>query len=134
MGNRDLGADLEHGVFGDAEFGEPRLRLDFGLGEVTTLRFRHILGFRGAHAELHRRIAIRLLRSHGDDLAVVDLQHRHRDVVALFGEDARHAELLSEETGTHRLSPIVLAGLDPAIHRVPEAVQRWHGCPGQGRA
>jgi hypothetical protein len=32
----------------------------------------------------------------GDDLAVVDLQHRHRDVFARIREDASHPDLLRD--------------------------------------
>ena len=92
-------------VLGDAELGELRLRLDFRGGEVAALRLGHVLDLGGADPELQRGVAVLLLRALRDDLAIVDAQHRHRDVVALVGEDPAHAELLRDQTGSHRRHP-----------------------------
>src|SRR6185437_7757049 len=42
MPRGDLGAGFEERVVGDAEFGEPRLRLDLCLGKMATLRLRDV--------------------------------------------------------------------------------------------
>ena len=39
----NLNADFQHSVLGDAELGQARLRLDFGLGEMAALRLRAVL-------------------------------------------------------------------------------------------
>src|ERR1700730_148550 len=102
MHRGDFRPPLQERVLRNAEFGEPRLRLDLRLGEMAPLRLRHVLGLGAADAELHRRVAVCLLGSYRDNLAIVDLEHRHRDMVSLFGEHPSHTELLSEQTGAHR--------------------------------
>src|SRR6267154_2802981 len=102
MRRGDFRAHLQECVLRDAEFGEMRLRLDLRLGEMAPLRLRYVLGLGATDAELHRRVAVCILGSYRDDLAIVDLEHRHRDMVSLFGEYPSHTELLSEQTGAHR--------------------------------
>ncbi len=55
MLDRQLGADIDEGVGIDAEFDQPALRLDAGLGEMTTHRLRHVLHLDRTDAELHAR-------------------------------------------------------------------------------
>src|SRR5437899_11778342 len=69
MRGSDFRADLEERVLRHAKFGEPRLRFDLRLGEMAPLRLRHVLGLGAANTELHRRVAVRPLGSHSDDLA-----------------------------------------------------------------
>src|SRR5436190_5713347 len=83
MRRGDLGPDRYQSVFRHAELGEPRLRLDLGLGEMAALRLGHVLDLGGADPELERRVAVFFLGALRHDLAVVDAQHRDRDVVAL---------------------------------------------------
>src|SRR5215472_725989 len=73
MFGRELGADLDEPVLGDAELGELALRLELRLGEVAAHWLRHILHLGLADAELERGVAVLLLRSLGDDVAIVDL-------------------------------------------------------------
>src|SRR4029077_12329602 len=72
------------------------------------LRFRDVFGLGAANTELHRRIAVGLIRAHRDDLAVVDLQQGYRDVGPFIGEDARHTQLPGDETGAHLPHPYSL--------------------------
>src|SRR6516162_3062050 len=58
MGGGDLGADGEHGIFRDAEFGQSRLRLNLGSGEMAALWLRHVFHFGRADTELDRPIAV----------------------------------------------------------------------------
>src|SRR5215471_5764881 len=88
MRGGNLGSHFEQRILGDAELCEPRLGLYLGLREMATKRLRYVLGLGGTHTKLHRGIPVLLLSSHGDDLAIIDLEHRHRDVVSVFGEDA----------------------------------------------
>ncbi len=82
-----------------------RLGLDLGGGVVAAHWLCHVFDLGGANAELQRDIAIALLGTVGDDLAIVDAQHCHRHVIAVVGKDAAHAELLRDEAGTHRPIP-----------------------------
>src|SRR6185437_5779750 len=101
MRRRYLGADFEHRIGRHAKLDELRLRLDLGLRVMTAQALANILHLRLAHADLNGRVAILLGRAHGDDLAIVDLQHRNRHVIAGFGELSGHAQLLGDESGTH---------------------------------
>ena len=86
----------------DAELDDLVLRLDLRHGEVAALGLGRVLHLGKACTELERGIAILVRRAVGDDLAVVEQQHRHRDVLSAFGEDAGHPHLLCNHTGTHR--------------------------------
>src|SRR5262249_41833899 len=101
MGGGDLRSDRQQSILGDAKLGETRLRLDLRLGKVATLRLGYILGLRGAHPELQRRVTVLLLGTNGDDLAVVDPEQRHRNMIPLCREYAGHSELLGEQPGAH---------------------------------
>src|SRR6185437_7280135 len=105
MRRRDLGAHLDERVGRHAELDELALRLDLRLGEMAALRLGHVLDLGLADAELERGVAVLVRAAHGDDLAVVDLEHRHRDVIAVLGEDAGHAQFLGDQSGTHRPIP-----------------------------
>jgi hypothetical protein len=101
MLGRELGADLEQPLLRHAELDELALGLELRLGEMTAHRLRDVLDLGRARAELDGGIAVLVLRAHGDDLAVVDPQHGHRDVASVLGEDAGHTQLLGDETGPH---------------------------------
>ncbi len=101
MGRGDLRPDIHQRILGDAEFGQLCLRLDLGLGEMAALRLGHVLDLGIADPELQGGIAVLVLGALCHDLAIVDAQHGHRDVVALVGEDPAHAELLRDQTGAH---------------------------------
>ncbi len=51
-----------------------------------------------AGAELQRGIAVLLRGAVADHLTMVELQHRHRDVLPGIGEDPGHADLLRDDT------------------------------------
>ena len=93
----DLRPDRNHLVLGDAELGEPHLRLDMSDGEAAALGLRHVLHLGLADAELERGIAVLFLGAMRDHLAALDLEDRDRHVVARVGEDAGHAQLLCDD-------------------------------------
>ena len=94
-------AHIEHGVVADAEFGRLALRLDLRLGEMAALGAGDILDLGVRDAELQRRIAVLVGGPHGDNLTVVHLEDRDRDVLAGRVEDPRHSQLLSYQSSAH---------------------------------
>jgi hypothetical protein len=100
----DLGADGDQLVGIDAELGDLPLRLDRGAREVAALGFGRPRHLARAGAELEGGVAVLLLGPLRDDLAVLQLQHRHRDLLARVGEDAGHAQLLCDHSRAHRFS------------------------------
>src|SRR6266850_6461225 len=101
VARHQLGADLEHGVLGDAELDELLLGLDLGLGEVAAHRLADVLDLGLAVAELDGGVAVLVVGAHRNDLQVVHLQHGDGHVLACVVEDAGHANLLGDETATH---------------------------------
>ncbi len=101
MRRGDLGSDRHERILGDAELGQLRLRFDLRGGEMAALRLGHVLDLGRADAELQRRVAVPVRRALRDDLAIIDAQHGHRNVVALVGKDPAHAELARDQTGSH---------------------------------
>ena len=87
-------ADRDQPILGDAELGELELGLDIGDGEARALGLGHVLDLGAADAELKSRIAVLVLGAMSHDLAALDLEDRHRNVVARIGEDAGHSQLL----------------------------------------
>src|SRR3546814_13679826 len=79
MIGRDLGADIEERILGDAEFDQARLRLHFRLGEVAALRLGDILDLRDARAELNRDITVTLDFLAGHDLIALKSQNRSEE-------------------------------------------------------
>src|SRR5262249_37509059 len=88
----EVGPDRDEPVLGNAELGELALGLKLRLGEVTAHRLRHVLHLGLADAELKGGVAVLFFRALGDDMAIVDLEHGYRHVIALIGEDAGHAD------------------------------------------
>ena len=93
-----LGADLDQVLRADAELGDLALRLDRGGGEVAAQRLRRVLDLAQADAELQRGVAVLLDGALRDHLAVVELEHGDRHLLARVGEDAGHADLLCDHT------------------------------------
>eukprot|EP01092_Planopodium_desertum_P015021 TRINITY_DN775_c0_g1_i2.p1 TRINITY_DN775_c0_g1~~TRINITY_DN775_c0_g1_i2.p1 ORF type:complete len:445 (-),score=113.28 TRINITY_DN775_c0_g1_i2:147-1481(-) len=96
-----LSTNLDQVGGSDAELDELLLRLDLGLGEHLTLGLGDVLHLGLDGAELEGRVAILLFRLVGDDLDLVQLQHSHRHALTLVGEDAGHADLLRDQSGSH---------------------------------
>ena len=94
----DLGADLDHILRAHAELDELALGLDIGHGEMAARGAAEPLHLGRAGAELKRGVAVLLGRAMADDLATLEAQHRHRDMLPGVGEDPRHAELLRDDT------------------------------------
>ena len=94
---RDLGADRDERVVGDAELGELALRLDLGDGETAALGLRDVLHLGLADADLQRGVAVLVLGAVGDHLALVDLENRDGHMFARIREDAGHADLLCND-------------------------------------
>lgn len=97
-----LDADGEQAVSAaDVELDEVRLGRD-ALGLVVAQqRARHVARRLGARADLHGVVPVLLERLVGDDLHLVELQHRARDAL-LAREDGRHALLGGEHARPQR--------------------------------
>src|SRR5205823_13401416 len=54
-----------------------------------------------AVGDLHRRVSVGLRRLDLRHAIVGDVEHRHRDGVAVVGEDPRHAYLATHQSQTH---------------------------------
>jgi hypothetical protein len=94
----DLGTQLDQIIGAHAELCELPLGLDISHGESPARRPRQPLHLGPAGAELNRGVAVLLLGALTDDLAIVEAQHRHRDVLPGIGEDPGHADLLRDDT------------------------------------
>src|SRR5579859_7531934 len=82
----------------------------------------YVLDLGATNAELQRDVAVAILGAVGDNLAIIDTQHRYRHMAAIVGEDAAHAELFRDEAGTHRHHPLELdldidAGGEVELHQ-----------------
>src|SRR5262245_44801263 len=98
MVGSDLGADLDDVLRAHPELGELALGLHIGDGEMAAFGAAEPLHFRRSGAKLQRSVAVPLRRAMAHDLAAVEAQHRHRDMLPGIGEDPRHAELLRDDT------------------------------------
>src|SRR5262245_622427 len=101
----DLGADRNELLFADPELGHLALGLDPREREVAALGLADGVGLARAGAELDGNVTVLLLGTVRDHLAVGELQHRHRHVLAAIGKDARHPDLLCDDPGTHCPDP-----------------------------
>jgi hypothetical protein len=104
----DLLAHADQGVRVHPELHDLALGLDLRLGEVAAHGLAGVLGLGGAGAELDGGIAILLDRALRHDLNVVELEDGHRDLLAVFQEQAGHAHLLCDHARTehrHLLRP-----------------------------
>ena len=97
----DLGADLDQIVGAHPELDHLALRLDLGLGEMPAQGIGRVLDLAQADTELDGGIAVLLGGALRDHLAIVELEHGHPDLLARIGEDAGHAQLLCDHSGTH---------------------------------
>jgi len=68
MVGRDLRADVEERILGNAEFDQLGLELDFRLGEMAALRLGNILGLGAACAKLDGGVAVTIIFAAGNDL------------------------------------------------------------------
>src|SRR6516165_12620609 len=102
MRSSDFRADREHGILGDAKLSEAGLRLDLPLRKMAALGLCHSLDLSRADAELQGRVPVPFPGAHGNHLAVVNLEHRHRHMISLRGKDPSHANLLRQEASAHR--------------------------------
>jgi hypothetical protein len=113
------GADIDEVVRIDAELRDMALGLHLGDRELAALGLGQVLRLGGAGAELHGDVAVLLARALSHDLAVVQPEHRHGDVRAVRHEDAGHAQLLCDQSRTHRLLPSCLAPVRVLLVRGP---------------
>ena len=105
-------ADLDEVVSVDTEFDDLALGLHLGDGELAAIRLGEIARLNGAGAELQGDVTVFFFRPLGYHLAVLQTQHRDRYVRTVRGEYAGHAQLLCDQTRTHRLLPF-LSGVRP---------------------
>jgi len=97
----DARADVQESVFGDAEFDDLRLGLDFGLAEGDALRLGDILRLRSACSKLDGGIAVPVHFAAADDLNLVQLENGNRHVPTVRLEKARHSDLLRDHASAH---------------------------------
>jgi len=99
----DFAADLEvlEIACGDAELPQDGATLDSSLGEVAGHRLGDARGAALPEGHLHGRVAVGVGLLDLRDAVVGDLEHRHRQAVAIVGEDAGHADLAADESETH---------------------------------
>ena len=105
MVSADVRANIEQCVFGNAEFGNLRLWLDFSLAEGSALRLGDILRLRLAGAELDGGVAVTIHFTTADDLHLVQLQDGNRHVPTVRLEQAGHSDLLRDHAGAHDQTP-----------------------------
>ena len=98
---RELSADVERRVVGDAEFDELRLGLNLGLAIGTTLRLGDILRLRRAGTQLDGHIAVAFLIAHGDDLTAFEAQDGDGHVAAIILKQAGHPHFLRDHASPH---------------------------------
>ncbi len=98
---RQRRAGVEQRIFGHAELGNMGLGLDLGGGEVAALGLGRVLGLLGAGAKLDGDIAVALARPLRHDLAVLEAQHRYRDVATIVLEQAGHPHFLRDHATAH---------------------------------
>src|SRR5262249_26459207 len=98
---RDFRTYLDQVLRADAELGKLALGFDLGNRKALPRRPREPAGLAPARAQLQGTIAVLLVRSVGKHLNVLELQHRHGDMLPGLGEDSGHADLLRYDTGTH---------------------------------
>src|SRR6185295_4737652 len=124
----ELAANLEAGDLfglGDAEFAQRAAGLDGSLGEMTGERLAHAARAALAERDLHGGVAVLLGGLDLGDAVVGDVEHRHRQRIAVVGEDARHADLAADQSYRHTFFLFILtrmlpgAGCNwPALHLV----------------
>ena len=105
MVGRDLGSDIDEVLGGNPELGELPLRLYRGLGEMAAHRLWRVLDLAQPDPELKGRIAVLLVGTLSHDLAIVELEDGYAHLLASLREEAGHADLLSDHSGTHRACP-----------------------------
>src|SRR6195256_2784245 len=104
MVSLDLGADRDQRVLRHTEFRDLALGFDLGDRELAAFRLRQVNGLAGAGAELQRDVTVLLGRAMTQHLAITQLQHGHRDMLAGLRKDPRHPDLLCDHSGAHRRS------------------------------
>src|SRR5262249_15491653 len=92
----DLGTDRDQFAFIHPELGEFAFRLNLCNGEIAARGLCQALRFAGARAELQRDIAVFVLGTVGDNLAVGEAEHRDWHMLASVGKDAGHPDLLCD--------------------------------------
>ena len=102
---RDLCTDFDQVVFAHAELSHFALWLNFCFRKMATHRFRGTLGFGCTGAELNSSIAVTVCGALVYNLQTVKGKNGHRDLLAVFHEQAGHAHFLRDNSGTHVQPP-----------------------------
>ena len=97
--------ELRELVGADLELLEHDARFHARLREVARLRLGDARRAPLAPGDLHGRVAVRFRRLHLRDTVARDVEHRHRDGVAIVGEHAGHAYLATHQSETHLRFP-----------------------------
>ncbi len=105
MVGADVRSDVEQSVFGDAELGDARLRLDLGFAEGGALRLGDVLRLGRARAELDGSVAVAVSLAAADNLKFVELQDGDRHMPTVRLEQAGHSHLLRDHAGAHDQTP-----------------------------
>src|SRR6201995_2931491 len=82
MVSLDFGADRDQRILRHAELGDLAPRLDLGEGELAALGLRHVDGLAGARTELEGDVTVCLGRAMAQHMAIAQLQHGHRYMLA----------------------------------------------------
>ena len=91
----------------DPEFGDLPLRFDLGGREMAAHALGDPLGLGGASAQLNGGISVLFSGTGGDNLQAVELKNGHRDLLAVFHEQAGHAHLLGDYTRAQHRSALL---------------------------
>ena len=90
----DLRTHVNHVFRADAEFGELALGLHMGNRKAAPVGLGCALHLGLARSQLQRGIAVLFLRLLGDDLTLLEFEHRARHVLAVVGVNPGHPQLL----------------------------------------
>src|SRR3546814_19777573 len=101
MVGRQLGADVDRRVVGDAEFDELRLEFDLGLAIGAALRLGDILRLRRSGPQLDGHIAVAFLIANRDDLATFETQDGDGPVPAIVLKQAGNTHFLPVNATPH---------------------------------
>ncbi len=108
MVRSQLSSNLNEVLFAYTEFSKFTFRFYLRYGEMAAHRLRNILYFGFTHTQLKGGIAVFLYSTLSNNLAILNLENRNRNMFAGFGINAGHSQLLCDHTRTHGYSCLSL--------------------------